>query len=110
MSTEKFILEGNAVIEIKSGMRLLAVPDDEILENAAWICGWFKVASGRLVIQKFIILNIEQATYRSASQALDFWGFQVLGVSESDAVEMSPEIGKTLLITAVRSKIAQISL
>jgi|GEM_PF-6589227 len=102
MNIEKLRIDGTCILDADSGMQLRAISVDDVADNIPWISGWFKDGDGKLIIQKFTVLNAGKPTYRMASRAVDFWGAKVLGIPEADAIEMSPAFGANLLIPAVR--------
>jgi len=102
MNIEKFRIDGTFVLDTDSGMQMRAISVDVVADNIPWISGWFKDRDGKLIIQKFLLVNTGMPTYRLASRAIDFWGEQVLGIPQPDVIEMSPAFGSALLIPAVR--------
>ena len=104
MGTEKFEIKGNTVFESQSRMQLQMISAETISNDSCWINGWFNTGNQGLVIKKFIVLDIGNPTYKLASKAVDYWGKQVLGLAQADAIEMSPLFGSRLVIPAIRSE------
>jgi len=69
-------------------------------EDVAWIEAWYDLPNGNCVAEKFVVVDTNQPTYQTISQALEQFGKEVLNATVS-ATQMSPAFSRQYLFPAI---------